>query len=58
MGYVLPRGSSRYVARVRTTDGVKPLPKGHTVRLPEPVKIPLPPAQVPAQSTQTSNRER
>lgn len=44
MGYVLPRGSSKYLGRERTYDGVKSAPKS-LVKLPPPVKVPPPPAQ-------------
>jgi len=45
MGYVLPKGSSRYVdQRSGVGDGVKPVPKV-LPKLPHAVKIPRPPTQ-------------
>ena len=45
MGYVLPRGSSKYSERMRAFDAVKPASKGQ-VKLPPPVKVPPPPNPV------------
>ncbi len=55
MGYVLPKGSSKYTGHARTVDGVKPAPKA-PVKLPRPVKIPPPPHAI--QCTETVRRAR
>jgi len=52
MGYVLPKGSSKYMTSYRTSDGtMKRRPRtAQSVKLPEPVRIP--PPQAPVKSPQ------